>query len=374
MNTVIIARGTINPLSAKISRVFKTKGNTVESVSIYEPTDNLKKSFDRCHFLLKIKDKEKQYSNLGLLSTFLSIIKNYRKLLKPLKSADFVIGISEPNIFVSFAFRTKAKKIFFPYDISYLRYEKFMKNKWYDYLFERRNFRKADGIIHKGPKGELGKLPLSFRVARKPHLQFLPYCEHDKMINSDKKHEGIHIVYVGLVYDGVKYPGAISIVEIFEFLANREIHVHVYPSNYEYIKETVGISSLKYHEYFHLHAPLFGDDLRKELSNYHWGLYSLYFDNTVKSDWADTVFGNKVSDYLEAGLPVIATKSLPFVCKVVDDYKIGIVVDNESKMIDAIKTIDYDKIRKETMKNRNKFTIDAHKDEIINFLETLQNE
>lgn len=374
MKSIIIARGTINPLAAKIARVFKDDGNMIESVSIYEPTDDLKKSFDKCYFLLKMKDKEKQYSKIGLLSTFFSIIKKYRKLLKPLRSADFVIGISEPNIFVSFVFRTKAKKIFFPYDISYLRYKKFTKNKWYDYLFEKHNFKKADGIIHKGPEDELKKLPQSFKISRKPHLQFLPYCERDKMVNSDKKLKGIHIAYVGLVYDGVEYPGTISTIDIFEFLTSHKIHVHVFPSNYKYIKKTVSISNLKHHKYFHLHTPLFGNALRKELSKYHWGLYSLYFNDTVKSDWSDTVFGNKVSDYLEAGLPIIATKSLPFVCKVIDDYKVGVVVDNESNIIDTIKDIDYGEIKKMAIKNRVKFTMDAHKDELINFLDGIQNE
>jgi len=364
----IFARGTINPLTAKLARILKSKGEDVESVSIYEPTDNLKKSFNKCHFLLQMRDKEKQRSKLGLLSTFLSIAKNYRKLSKPLKSADFVIGISEPNIFVSFAFCTKAKKIFFPYDISYLRYNKKSKNKWYDYLFEKHNFKKADGIIHKGPKDELGRLPDSFRARKKLCLQFLPYCDGNKMIHSDKKHEGIHIVYVGIVYDGINYPGAISNMDTFRKLANHNIHVHVYPSNYEYIKKSESISDLKYHEYFHLHSPLFGNALRDELSKYHWGLYSFYFDNTFKSDWAETVFGNKVSDYLEAGLPTITTKSLPFVCSIVNDYKLGFVANNESNIIYTIKNIDYDKVEKMVIKNRNKFTIDAHKDELINFL------
>lgn len=369
MKKIVIARGTVNPLSAKIGRVFKDNGDMVESVSIYEPTDDLKESFDNCYFLLKMKDKEKQYSKLGMLSTFFSIIKGYRKLIKPLKVANFVIGISEPNIFVSFAFYTKAKKIFFPYDISYFRYKRNVRNKWYDYLFEKYNFKKADGIIHKGPNDELKRLPLSFYVYKKPHLQFLPYCELGRMVNSSKKLQGIHIAYVGLVYDGINFPGVVSLIHIFEFLANHKIHVHVYPSNYDYIKNTRDIIDLKYNEYFHLHQPLFGDALRIELSKYHWGLYSLYFTNIIKLDWSATVFGNKVSDYIEAGLPVISTMSLPFVCKILHDYKIGAVVENYMGIPSLVESGCYDEVKARTILNRNKFTIHDHKDKLIDFLD-----
>ena len=83
------------------------------------------------------------------------------------------------------------------------------------------------------------------------------------------------------------------------------------------------------------------------------------------------MFGNKVSDYLEAGLPVIATKSLPFVCEIVHDYEIGAVVENYRSIPVLVKHVGYDKFKVMTLLNRNKFTINAHKDELIDFLENV---
>ena len=368
MKKYILARATINPIMVKFAKMLRSKGARVESISIYEPVEENKKYFDKCHYILPLSYKKKQKTKIGMLKTYFSIMKKVKNVKKPLKSCDMVIGVSEPNIFVWFAFRyAKCKKIFFPYDITFFRYKNYRKNKWYDWLFEKKNFKKADAIIHKCPEEFAKKFPVD---SGKPMLQFLPYADYEDIKNSREKLEGKHIVYVGLVYDGINRKGAFPLFNIFKEIADNKIHIHIYPTNYGEISENTNYENMKYHEYFHLHKPVRDNKLREELAQYHWGLYMLYFDKDIfKKDWADSVFGNKISDYLEAGLPVICNKGLPFVCKIVEKYDIGICINHYTDIPDVLEKIRYENIKRKLAINRHKFTMDKHNYKLIDFLE-----
>jgi len=369
MKKYILARATINPIMVKFAKMLRSKGARVESISIYEPIDTNKDAFDKCHYLLPLSDKKKQKTKVGMAKTYLSLAMKVRKVMKPIKDADMVIGVSEPNAFVYFIFLyAKCKKIFFPYDICQLRYKNYRQNKWYDWLFEKRNFNRADAIIHKAPEDIFKK------VSDKKSLQFLPYADYDDMENTNDKLEGTHLVYVGLVYDGKNRKGTYPLHNVFTELVKNNLHVHVYPTNYKDLAESSIYKDLQENEYFHLHKPIRDIDLRKELSKYHWGLYILYFDDIFKREWADSVFGNKVADYVEAGLPTIANKGLPFVCKIVEDYGLGICVRHYNDIPKVLDDTNYDKIKRNMSINRHQFTMDKHNHKLINFLEEVLNE
>jgi len=373
MNRYILARATINPFMVKLAKMFKSRGARVESISIYEPAPEYKEAFHKCHFLMKREDKIKQKSKKGMASTYIIIAKNIKKVIKPLKNCDMVIGVSEPNAFVYFIFLfAKCKKIFYPYDIAYLRYKKYRRNKWYDFLFEKRNFKKADAIIHKYPEDSIKNLPF---LKDKPTLQFLPYADKEKMERENDKLEGTHIVYVGVVYDGIEHVGTFPLKYIFKVIANAGIHIHIYPVNYKDVANDKEILLLQQSEYFHLHKPVYGDQFRKELSQYHWGLYMLHFDKDLfKDEWKQSVFGNKVADYVEAGLPVLCNKSLPFVCEIVEKYNLGLSVDHYSEIPSFLSTINYGGIQKNLYLNRHLFCMEHHNHKLIDFLEGVCNE
>jgi len=371
MKRYVLARATINPFMTKLATMLKSRGARVESLSIYEPTDDKKKVFHKCHYLMKREEKLKQKSKIGMIKTYFSILKQLKTVTKPLKDCHMVIGVSEPNAFVYFVFLfSKCKKIFYPYDISKLRYKKFWHNKWYDWFFEKKNFKKADAIIHKVPEKTIESLSLN-----KPVLQFLPYADFENIQKDFNKLEGTHIVYVGSVYDGKNKKGTFPLKHIFAEIVHKNIHMHVYPTNYPEVSKDKDIINLQDTEYFHLHKPVYGEQLRKELSQYHWGLYMLYFDQDIfKKDWADSVFGNKVADYVEAGLPILTNKGLPFVCEIIEKYHLGLCINHYSNIEEEIKKCNYSNIQKNTSIGRHRFTMDKHNHKLIDFLEKIENE
>ena len=358
---IVIARGTINPLEGKIGKVLSKK-HTVISVSIYEPPENLKKCFKKSVYLLSQQEKDKQYNFYTKALSMYDMFKRRKELKNSLQHVDLTIGVSEPNIFVWYIFSfTQGKKIFFPYDIVKFRYKNPLRNKWYDILFERTNFKNADGILHKGPEDELDTF------VNKPQLQFLPYCEKQNFVQSKRKENDIHLVYVGLVYDNYRTQGE-PLMDNFIKFAQQGFHVHIYPTAYNIVKKQYQDVFTQHHN-IHLHEPIYGQQLKEEISKYHYGLYFLEFNEKIKDKWPKTVFGNKVSDYLEAGLPILTSRNLSFVSKIVEENQFGIVIPTQN--ISEIKTASYQEMQKKVLKNREFFTMEKHSDKLYQFLESV---
>jgi len=355
---IAMARGTINPIMGKIGKILSEK-HTVTSLSIYEPTEDIKKCFNNSIYLLPLKDKEKQY---GVKSKLLSIYDMFKKRKELKKQFDLTIGVSEPNIFVWYIFSiTKGKKVFFPYDIVRFKYKNILRNKWYDFLFERSNFKKADAIIHKGPENELQG------ITSKPSLQFLPYCEEEQFIHNKEKQQGIHLVYVGLVYDTIRTDG-LPLIDNFIDFTKQGFHVHIFPSEYSRIEKQYQ-TIFDNNPLLYLHESIYGLELKKEISKYHYGLYFLDFSDKIKPIWEQTVFGNKVSDYLEAGLPILTSGNLSFVSKIIRENNFGIVMN--PKLIQNLKNAKYKDIEKHILNNRKSFTMKKHKKRLYIFLEKI---
>lgn len=314
-----------------------------------------------------------------MFSSLKKIPRFFFNLLQIKESA--LIGISEPNLFITVMFLLLGKKnlkIYFPYDITFFRYHDYKRNFWYNYLPESFNFRFADAILHKGPEDELAYLPSSFSVSSKPHMQFLPYCNKQRMIDI-KNNEiekisstktGIHLVYVGGVIHNHQFD--YSFIDTFKKIVDQKVFLHVYPTNYSDLINDAEFQNLCNNEFFILHKPVFGTDLQRELSKYDWGIYIIYYNFDVRKQlWATTMFGNKVSDYLEAGIPIVANSDMTFVSTLLNAYQFGIVVNQPEEIKSEISKINYQKFIEQLDHNRYKLTFEENIGKLEGFIHSL---
>lgn len=360
---ITIIRHDISQFEAKLAEELKKRGQNVSCITLFKPKKEFEGFFEKTNFVF---DEEFNVVSTGkkirLIFKYLLHLPKY--LLNILKTKDnILIGISEPNLFISFVFLflgLRNTKIYYPYDITFFRYKNYKKNFWYNYMPESFNFRFSDAIIHKGPIDELSSLPNSYFVKNKPHLQFLPYCNKERMIDTknnkikkiSEKQKGTHLVYVG----GVTYNN--SFIDTFKRIVDQGLFLHLYPTNYSDLINDEEFMELCKKEFFVLHKPIYGKNLQREIAKYDWGLYIIYYKPEISKLWSATMFGNKVSDYLEAGLPIIANSDMQFVSTILKEYNFGVVVKNPEEIKSTISKIDYDKFIEQLDYNRGKFTFE----------------
>jgi len=178
----------MNPFCVKLARNLRKRGYNVKCITLDELTQSQKENFDDTFCLIPRKKRT------NIISRNSNRIVNFFKLLFFINRLDesMVIGLGSRNWFLRkmfFLLRKKtSKRIYFPYDIAFFRYKDYKKNYWFfDRWSEKQNYRKCDGIIHKGPKDELKYLPKSFNAFEKPSLQFLPYCDEDAFVPMDEE-------------------------------------------------------------------------------------------------------------------------------------------------------------------------------------------
>lgn len=371
--TIIFVRHRLSVFETKLANALKKRGFKVKAITFYTIKEELQYVFDETISL--INESDKNLSKIEKLfhfpKFFLSIIKNKKCI---------IFGTSEPNWFVSAMFlvlRIRAKyRIYFPYDISYFRYKNYSMYPLYERFSEKYNFKCCDGIIHKGPDDELKYLPEIFRSLSKPNLQFLPYCDEDLMVELDKeyfnkklgKKDGkIHLVFAGGVHEN--QIGYCDDHEIFDKIVEQKLYLDVYATNYDNIHKLKVYQKLKKNKYFKLHKPIFGKVFQINLGKYDWGIlihnHNLNFMNEL---WNFTAYSNRISSFLEAGIPVIVKSNLSFNSEIICNLGVGINVDSEENILQTIKSYNYDNLLKNIIKNRNKFTLSSNLDRLIKFI------
>lgn len=377
-NEITFIRHNLNPFEIKLAQKLKKIGYEINLVSFFKIKDEYNDLFDKQIYLIKKQEKNK--SKITKVLRLPKFILSLRKI----KKGSIIIGISEPNWFVTLNFillknRSKSR-IYFPYDITYFRKKDYKNTKWYEKISEKYNYHHCDGIIHKGPEEELNWLPEKFKATEIPSIQFLPYCNDDLMINIDeknlekklsKKEGGIHLVYVGRAVHNSPY--RFSDIEIFKKIVDQKLYLHLYAINHDIIAEDPEYKELMKNKYFRLHEPIYGAELQKELSKYDWGsnIFHTNFEK-MKKEWAATAYGNKISTYLEAGIPSIANEEMKFSADIIKQNKFGITIKNINELSKKLKNVDYKKIIKEIKKNRDKFTLTNNLDRLIEFIEKIR--
>jgi hypothetical protein len=371
---ITFVRDRLTPFELKLTNALREKGYRVNSVTYFELKKELQSIFDKSYYIIS-KNRNNRIGIIGKILCYFKLYVSLRKIKK-----NMIIGVSEPNYFVSIIFlllgRRAISKIYLPYDISYFRYKDYNQYHWCERFCEKYNFRHCDGIVHKGSKDELKYLPKDFKALEKPSLQFLPYCADDLMIKIDadyfqkklsKKDGNVHLVFVG----GVEYndPAHYPAINVFKGIVKQKLYLHIYCQQYDQLVGDPEYIDLQKNKYFKLHKPIYGKELQKEISKYDWGV-EIFFINfeKIKRIWAKTAYSNKISSYLEAGLPIIINSEYEFILKVVKDINVGIIINNLHNIKKELDRVNHQGIFENVLEARKSFSIRNNMDCLISFI------
>src|SRR3989338_8659352 len=133
---------------------------------------------------------------------------------------------------------------------------------------------------------------------------------------------------------------------IIKEITDKKSHLQTYGKslfNDEYF-----LNEQKDNFYFHYHDKINPKELNKEISNYHYGIVLDFFNKLINPLWQKTSVGNKIYNYLEAGLPVIMTNDLKAMADIVKKHKLGICIDYKDlkELKNILSNLDYEKLQK----------------------------
>ena len=167
---------------------------------------------------------------------------------------------------------------------------------------------------------------------------------------------GVHVVYIGTL-TGLKRDSQYYLVDIFESLAERGIHVHIYPSGisrkdktYEYLAEES--------EFIHYHGYRERRKLLEEITQYDFGWAGF---NANEKNWrhVDVALPNKVLEYVVCGLPVLAFPHRT-IKEFVEDHGIGFTFDDVNELACWLDGEGPREVRERALESRFKFTIEKN--------------
>ena len=331
---IIFLEGTPTVTCFKIAKILRRRGYDTVLIS-------LSNNFDKVFYEGYSKVISFNLEHLNILkhplSTFKNLFKNLRifKIINHIRKLKpyVIVGVAAPypitlSAITLYLFK-KIPFIYFPYDVNLLKYNNIENNYILDSIpkIELKSeiycLKNADGIIFKGDEYKYIKNMLDIKS---PVLQFLPYCLKESIvpINKNKlsKLDGkIHIVYVGRFSKDL-YGG-------MEKILFQKLHLHVYTGQYDLILNSKEHAKFLNNKYFHLHKPVNQYEICKEISKYDFGFWLSVLDlNIWKKEWIASASGNKLSTYIEAGVPLIYYKDMAFNHSLIQKYGLGIGVDN----------------------------------------------
>ncbi len=376
----------------KMAKEFRKRGYETILIRILEPDKTNEDLYKTAYN--KIIDMDLIYTkvsnkNLGKISfTFLKKSKTFAYALKNLFMLKpyVVIGrapLSTPLIFFKTFFRN-SPFIYFPYDIRSQAFETFEDAKKVFPVFEikadRYCFENSDGLLHKGGPDELNYI--SGRMLgdniKLPDitLSFQPYCSDEFIIpinkNKVSKDGKIHFVYIG----GTGKPSKDFYYAQFSSLRNvldQKIHIHMYfSSDVNFSKnqeEEKQIAIKDFYEtykkdksikYFHIHDSLGPKEIIKEISQYDFGMFMTTL-SLIAGIEPKFCTGNKISSYLEAGIPFFYRNNYEFINKLMKKYDLDFVYPEDFKDLPKIvKKINKKQMEKNVIKAREAFNINKH--------------
>ena len=364
---ITICRFFISNLEFNYAKELKRRGYEVNCISFYRVDDKYTDAFDNEYYVINEVFKNERGIGKTLIPKLIKDMSTYSNMSKLIKSirkikSTIFIGVGEPNIFPALIGlilnRKISKYIYLPYDITYYRYKDIKKNAVYDWFPEGYLYRRADLILHRGSPLELVELPYKY----KDSVNLILNCntKHEKT-NTMKKSK-ISVVCVGLIEtEGESFE---KTKEVFETLMSQGMAIHVYPLNYEQLSSVLNLISS--HKYLTIHPPIFGEEFIKEISKYDYGLMLDTTDDEIAHpDLNRFAISNRVGTYLEAGLPVIASKELEFVCSILSYRQCGVIMSQPKQICKQLKKVNYETLLKNVDDTRKKYSIEDNVDKLL---------
>lgn len=391
----------------KIAKLFKKSGYKTVLISLLE-NKGASKQFHKSAF-----DKIIYFN----LSFYRFNIKNIPKIIYSLivKTRDLIkayIGIrkikpyvlitraspSWPCKFFHYMFG-KTPWIYFPYDIRTHCFKTKQEAKKYGNLpnFEIKAemfcFENADAVIHKGDPDELDyinnrMLGSNVRIQKK-QLSFHPYASREFSIPFNKnklsqKNGEIHVVHIDSM-GSIGPREARYVYDTLSFFVNQKINIHIYsrPNSisveevakffHENSQFTKDYEKLLKSKYFHYHNPVEPNEIQKAISLYDFGLSPKAPVDNPNDIEPNHSLGNKLSSYIEAGIPLISHNSVKYLANIRDKYKVGASFNDGDKfnLKSKLKKINYKQLEKNIERARVEFSMEKNFPRLLEFVESV---
>lgn len=245
------------------------------------------------------------------------------------------------------------------------------------YEIDKYNFEHVAGIIHRGAKFETkyyrdhgyNILCPVFIHRDYSNREFFVGRNVKKLSSDDREY---HIVNMG---------GGFSSRYIFHTLkklGKQKIHFHLYLVPHSIISPVIFKSYIRLNEtesYFHLEKAVPVDKVHKEISKYDFGsmVYTPEYLDQYQPKYLKIATAYRIFTYLEAGLPIIVSKRMEYIKNMVEENKIGFSVkDGEfDNLHNTIDSYDYEELRRNVFKTREKLLFDKHEKDLVNFYDTI---
>lgn len=395
---IVFIEGYTTVMVYKIAKILKQKGYETVLIRLLkanpDKNDFYQEGYDH---IIDLNISYLKLTNSNLLKIFLNGIRQLKSMSPSLKKIfrlrPYIIIGRTPTSTAIALFRVlfwKYPFVYFPYDIRSQSFPtlKIAKKElpFFEIFADRFCFEHSDGVMHKGAPNELDYLNgrmLGDNIKLPKHiLCFQPYCSQEFIVplnknKLSKRDNELHFVYVGGTgYKTKEY--YLEQMNNFQKVLENKIHVHLYFSSdllddeekvrkefFDYYK------SLSYIKYFHIHPPFNARDIVKEISKYDYG--TTFYDLKRPEYDIEHLFGtgNKISTYLEAGIPFFYRSDVKYVNTLRKKYGINVNwpedMDNLKKIV---KNWDYKKLESGTIKMRKDFLIEKH---ITRFEEFIDN-
>ena len=375
-------------MTYKIAKMFKQKGYRTILIRLLEPKDS-DEAFYADAYTKVINFNMNFSTRINLKKTLLNPISLFKQIkhisltfIQISKLDPYIIfGKANPNLPIAF-FRIWFRKypfVYFPYDMHVhwcpsMKFAKIRGISKFEIKAERFCFEHADGIMHKGAPNELeylnGRILGNNIQLPKHQIAFHPYCSKEfcVFINKNKlskKDREIHMVYIGGGGE-IKKSDYSYFFGLAKPIISQKIHFHLYLSQLinskkdetkEFLEEC---KNEKNYKYFHIHRALNPKEIINEISKYDFGVSP---PGSFKCSDLETKFctGNKISTYLEAGLPFFYKSELLFIDKLMKGYGLNLNWPNNMNRLKKItKKLNYKELERSILKAREDFNMDKN--------------
>lgn len=240
---------------------------------------------------------------------------------------------------------------------------------------ERYCLENAAGIVNKFTPEVLDYYRSEGYRISAPVLYYGDYCVDDWLVPiSPNGHypDEWHLVHVGAVapasYDHEQFRH-MQFHDVARILDRQGIHLHIYPNPYQGAREVFGCYDALDRELrcFHFHDPVSPLRLNQEIARYHWGSNLAGHPRPVIRD-AVVAIGNKLTSYMESGLPILALDTLRHAAQLVDDLGAGLSLGwGDLEHLDGHLRRAYSACRAGVERARRDFSISHHGHRLAEF-------
>lgn len=268
---------------------------------------------------------------------------------------------AEPNIEPAIvAEHSKVPVVYDVYDFSGVRYG--LENlPIEERKYEKFALENCSAIVFKFPESILDYYREHGYKIDVPVMTYMDYCVDDYFSTGMPEENVLSLVYAGVLnpthWPREKY-GNNQYYDIVEQVVRQQIYYNIYINKWQVESENEYrdyLDLMKKNEYLKFNFSRPQSVLQNEIKDKSFGVsFHNFYVTNHNPLFGETSIGNKLSTYLEAGLPVIVSDNLKLNTKVVEDMGVGfgVPLDNMGNLREIIESYDYRKLKQNVLNVR----------------------